>query len=211
MRGWIALGFIVMGAAACSHRVESAPPLPPPPAPLPPAPEDVPDAPPPGADGAASTPIGPGAAPTSAPQSTAGAQVASKDGPLPPLPSQAPLYTQTPDGPVLTADQTPPPATQWVHSYPEGQWVYTADYGWIWVPSNVSTSEVEGVPYVYLWTRSYGWTWYVSPWGPGPYRYGVWVRHPWHPVGWHGGWVAHPRVVVRIGGHPHPVGHAHRR
>ena len=41
---------------------------------------------------------------------------------------------------------------------------------------------------------------YVSPWGWGPYSYGAWVRHPWHPVGWRGGWVAHPQIVVRLHG-----------
>jgi hypothetical protein len=59
----------------------------------------------------------------------------------------------------------------------------------------------EGVPYSYLYTPAYGWTWYVSPWGWGPYHYGAWVVHPWHPVGWRGGWVAHPNVFVRLGGH----------
>jgi hypothetical protein len=58
---------------------------------------------------------------------------------------------------------------------------------------------MEGVPYAYLYTPAYGWTWYVSPWGWGPYRYGFWVRHPWHPVGLHGYWVARPRVVVHLG------------
>ena len=86
-----------------------------------------------------------------------------------------------------------------MYSYPTGQWVYTAGRGWVWIPSGASTADMEGVPYVYLYTPSYGWTWYVSPWGPGPYRYGVWIRHPWHPVGWHGRWVAHPGVVVRLG------------
>jgi hypothetical protein len=60
---------------------------------------------------------------------------------------------------------------------------------------------MEGVPYTYLYTPVYGWTWYVSPWGLGPYHYGVWVRHPWHPVGWRYGWAARPHVVVRLGGH----------
>jgi len=97
--------------------------------------------------------------------------------------------------------EAPPPQSQWVYSYPTGQWVYTADYGWMWVPANTATQDAEGVPYTYLYTPAYGWTWYVSPWGIGPYYYGGWVRHPWHPVGWRGGWVAQPRVFVRLGGH----------
>ncbi|HXX66622.1 MAG TPA: hypothetical protein VEK07_05555 [Polyangiaceae bacterium] len=30
----------------------------------------------------------------------------------------------------------------------------------------------------------------------GPPRYGAWVAHPCHPIGWRGGWVAHPRLAV---------------
>jgi hypothetical protein len=70
----------------------------------------------------------------------------------------------------------------------------------MWVPNGATTTDDEGVPYVYLYTPAYGWTWYVSPWGPGVYRYGLWVHHPWHPVGWHGYWVAHPRVVGHFRG-----------
>jgi hypothetical protein len=58
---------------------------------------------------------------------------------------------------------------------------------------------MEGTPYTYLYTPAYGWTWYVSPWGIGPYHYGIWVHHPWHPVGMHGYWVAHPHATVRLG------------
>jgi hypothetical protein len=95
--------------------------------------------------------------------------------------------------------EVPPPQAHWVYSYPTGQWVFTSTYGWIWVPAGTATEAVDGTPYVYLYTPSYGWTWYVSPWGWGPYRYGVWVRHPWLPRGRY--WVARPHVVVRIGGH----------
>jgi hypothetical protein len=91
-----------------------------------------------------------------------------------------------------------------VYSYPNGQWVYLADRGWVWVPTGASTVDTDGVPYVYLYTPSHGWTWYVSPWGWGPYHYGPWYRHPWHPVGGHGYWVARPHVVVHLG-------HGHRR
>jgi hypothetical protein len=73
----------------------------------------------------------------------------------------------------------------------------------MWVPNQAGNVVVEGVPYAYLYTPSYGWTWYVSPWGFGPYYYGVWVRHPWRPVGWRYGWVARPGVAVHIGGYYH--------
>jgi hypothetical protein len=93
-----------------------------------------------------------------------------------------------------------PPEQQWVYSYPSGQWVYTGDYGWVWVPAGSETTAMDGVPYTYLYTPGYGWTWYVSPWGWGPYHYGVWVRHPWRPAGWGARvWVAHPGISVRLG------------
>jgi hypothetical protein len=96
-------------------------------------------------------------------------------------------------------EEAPNPDTRWVHTYPTGQWVYTTDYSWVWVPEASSTTVVEGVPYVHLYTRAHGWNWYVSPWGVGAYHYGQWVTHPWRPSGWQGGdWVAQPQVVTRI-------------
>jgi hypothetical protein len=100
-----------------------------------------------------------------------------------------------------------PPVAQWTATYPTGQWVYADGYGWMWIPNEAGSVVVDQIPYVYLYTPLYGWTWYISPWGFGPYRYGVWVHHPWHPVGWRGGWVAHPHVIVHIGGGYHGYGH----
>jgi hypothetical protein len=146
-----------------------------------------------------------------------GAQVASaqpQPAPQPqPVPTQAQTQNNAPPPPPAPAPQTtpappppgqvaPPPA-QWVVSAANGRWVYTTDYGWIWVPAGASARISDGVPYAYLYTPTYGWTWYVSPWGPGRYHFGGWVRHAWHPAGWHGAWVATPRVFVRLGGNPH--------
>ncbi len=111
---------------------------------------------------------------------------------------------QQPQQPQVVYQQpqeAPPPAAQWVYSYPTGQWVFTTEYGWIWVPAGATSAAEEGVPYSYLYTPTYGWNWYISPWGAGAYHYGVWVRRPWHPVGWRGGWVAGPHVFVHLGGH----------
>jgi hypothetical protein len=77
----------------------------------------------------------------------------------------------------------------------------------MWVPNEAGRVVVEEVPYVYLYTPMYGWTWYVTPWGFGPYYYGAWVHRPWRPVGWRGGWVARPHVIVRIGGGYRGYGH----
>ncbi|MEO6598897.1 MAG: hypothetical protein ABIQ16_03430 [Polyangiaceae bacterium] len=105
-----------------------------------------------------------------------------------------------PSGPPPMAPEAPPSSSSWTQEYPTGRWVFANGYGWMWVPANAATADNDGVPYAYMYTPTYGWTWYISPWGPGPYRYGGWVRRPYHPVGWRGGWAAHPRVVVRLGG-----------
>jgi hypothetical protein len=98
----------------------------------------------------------------------------------PPRPQPDP---QVQYAPVATTAPSPaieeplPPEDQWVYSSPQGRWVYTMGSGWIWVPADAVTSTVAGVPYAYLYERTRGWNWYVSPWGAGPYHYGVWVRH----------------------------------
>src|SRR5580692_2661433 len=148
---------------------------PPPPPPPPPAPSAEP------------TPL-PGPPPTGSPQPPAGTQPPPTPPPPPPASAQGP--TAPPPG-----DQSP-----LVQTYPTGQWVYLSGQGWVWVPNGSTSSELDGVPYAYLYTPAYGWTWYVSPWGWGPYAYGPWFRHPWHPVGLHGYWVAHPHVGGRLGG-----------
>lgn len=183
---------------ACGGASEDyqAPQLPAPPEPPPPPTAEPAPLPEPYSEGATSgQPPAPPPAPAASP---------------PPTPPPPPAATQA------SAQPSPPPAApdtngQLVYSYPTGQWVYTAGPGWVWVPSGAATVDEEGVPYVYLYTPAYGWTWYVSPWGPGPYHYGVWIRHPWHPPGWHGYWVAHPHVVVRLGGRGYSRGGYHRR
>jgi hypothetical protein len=112
------------------------------------------------------------------------------------LAQRAPL---APEVVVRPYEVAPNPDTRWVHSYSNGQWVYTTDYGWLWVPAGASTTLVEGVPYAHLYTRAHGWNWYVAPWGFGAYHYGQWVMHPWRPNGWRdSNWVAQPGVVARI-------------
>jgi hypothetical protein len=164
----------------------------------PPAP---PSAAPPDAEVAPST--GVSSAPPAPPANVAAA-------PAPSAPPSSPPNAPPPS--AAPAQDAPPNSAQWAYEYPTGRWVYANGYGWMWVPASAATVDSDGVPYTYLYTPTYGWTWYVSPWGPGPYRYGVWVRRPWHPVGWHGAWVAHPGVVVRLGGPSrHYYGHGRGR
>ena len=140
-------------------------------------------------------PPAPAAEPAPLPEPyTAEASSAAAPPSAPPPPSGA-----APPAPPSSPPQSAAPSDQLVYSYPTGQWVYLSGQGWVWVPAGSETTEMEVVPYTYLYTPAYGWTWYVSPWGWGPYHYGVWARHPWHPVGMHGYWVARPRSVVRLG------------
>jgi hypothetical protein len=169
---------------------------------------DAPPPPPPSAAPTDAQAPSPSAAPSGPPSAPPG-NVAAAPGSPPPPPSAPSDPSVTPAAP---AQEAPPNAAQWAYEYPTGRWVYANGYGWMWVPTNADSVDSDGVPYTYLYTPTYGWTWYISPWGPGPYRYGLWVRHPWHPVGWHGAWVAHPRVVVRLGGPGrHYYGHRGRR
>lgn len=126
--------------------------------------------------------------------------------PTDPSPAQqAPPVAEQAPAPGQPAQPAPPP--QQVAA--QGQWVWSEEYGWIWVPAGASTYAVGGEPYVYIYTPVYGWTWYASPWGWGPYYYGVWAHRPWGwryaPHVWYGrGWVA-PRFGAyyhgRVGGH----------
>jgi hypothetical protein len=184
-------------AGACGGANDEGPPPPPPPSPaLQSGQTAAPPPPPPGA-------------PTAQAQASAEAPPAPPPPPAaPPTGEQAPAQpAQSPPPADAQAQATPtappPPQSQWVYSYPTGQWVYTTSYGWVWVPAGAAAQPIEGVPYSYLYTPAYGWTWYISPWGWGGYHYGPWVRHAWAPVGWRGGWVAHPHVFVRLGGHGH--------
>ncbi len=110
-----------------------------------------------------------------------------------------------PEKPAPPADQSgvmtqqPPSAT--------GQWVYTAQYGWVWMPYGNAYTYVPpngGAPDMYLYYPDVGWTWVVAPWiwgwGPMPYYglygtagfgwygygYGRWYGYAGPYAGWYG-------------------------
>ena len=91
--------------------------------------------------------------------------------------AQTPVAPAAPPPPPSALSPQPPAALE--PTGERGQWVKTDDSGWIGVPEDSTTYEVDGVPYAYLYTPLYGWTWYASPWGTGPYVYGAWVHRPW--------------------------------
>jgi len=55
-----------------------------------------------------------------------------------------------------------------------GQWVFTAQYGWLYMPygNRYVLSHAAG-PYAYVYYPSHGWHWVAAPWivGSGPYPY----------------------------------------
>jgi hypothetical protein len=107
----------------------------------------------------------------------------------------------TPDGaapayapPAPPAEPQPAPQAQPQQAAPPGQWVYTAQYGWIWMPYADAYTSVpasgSGEPYAYVYYPAYAtWTWVAAPWiwGFGPWPvFGVWgpARFGWYGHGW---------------------------
>jgi len=131
---------------------------------------------------------------------------------MPPPPSRA-EPAQGPPPPVAAPSQTPPPppgaqsvAPPGVAPQPTagltGQWVYTNQYGWLWMPHGQQytyiPADAQVYPDQYVYYPAYGWRWIVAPWiygyGPAPYwglwgpRYFAWYAHPWFRVGGYWGW-----------------------
>lgn len=116
---------------------------------------------------------------TSAPVATAQPIAPAPSAP-PPMPPSAP-----PSPPVAQQNQAQPA--------PTGQWVYTSQYGWAWMPYGnqylYTPADPDNYPYQYVYVNG-TWAWVSAPWvwgvgvapwfGPwGPWRYG-WYRGPGH-------------------------------
>lgn len=112
----------------------------------------------------------------------------------------------------------PPPATEDLPPVPQeqgavpqqqpaatGEWIFTAQYGWIWMPYGggyISSATIAGyAPYAYVYHPLNGWLWLTAPW---VYGWGViphfGARGPsafaWYDPGRHGG---HDSGHVRSG------------
>jgi hypothetical protein len=76
---------------------------------------------------------------------------------------------------------------------PDGQWVQTQQYGWVWMPYSDAYAYLPpggvGEPLEYVFYPSVGWAWVSAPWmwgyGPapafgrrGPDRF-AWYEHGW--------------------------------
>jgi len=103
------------------------------------------------------------------------------------------------------APPTNPPPVQAQQQAATGQWVYTQQYGWVWMPYGdqyiYSPENATGTvyPYEYVYAPAYGWEWVTAPWiwGWGPELY-FGVRGPGH-FRWYHGW-GHGRVFAGHGG-----------
>jgi hypothetical protein len=114
----------------------------------------------------------------------------------------APQYETPPAPPPQAEAPAGPPPAQAQAAPPAGQWIYTQQYGWIWMPYSdsytYSPANGYGEPYAYVYYPAYSsWTWVAAPWvwgfGPwpffgvfGPARFG-WYGHGWwrYPQRWH--------------------------
>jgi hypothetical protein len=110
--------------------------------------------------------------------------------------------TQPPPAPATPSLEAPAPA---------GQWVYTEQYGWIWMPYDAAYTRApsDGEPYMFVYGPELGWTWVAAPWvwgwGPIPY-FGVYggVRFSWWGHGWGPGWRVHRPFAFRHR-YPYPL------
>jgi hypothetical protein len=136
------------------------------------------------------TPPAPDAVPQ--PETSPGDQAVPPSSP----PAQPPPAPESATPPPPPAQQAQPRAAA-----PAGQWVYTQQYGWVWMPYGdaytYAPSDGYGQPYQYVYYPTFGWTWVVAPWvwgwGPWPYfgfygpGYFAWYRWGWwrYPYWYH--------------------------
>jgi hypothetical protein len=89
----------------------------------------------------------------------------------------------------------PPQPAAPAPAQPPGQWVYTHQYGWLWIPHAQQYTYVvpsAALAYEYVYYPTFGWRWVVAPWvlgfgvapywgalGPSPF---IWYTRPWFRV-----------------------------
>jgi hypothetical protein len=150
------------------------------------------------AQAASAPPVENGPSAQPAPATDAASIAIAPSAPPSTAPPGLPPAASIPEPPPQVAD---PPAAAEV-APPAGQWTYTSQYGWLWLPYDQSYTYVyagSDVSYEYAYYPAYGWRWVASPWvfglGPAPYwgargRVGfAWYAHPWFHsgVGYRGG------------------------
>ena len=121
----------------------------------------------------------------------------STSAPIPPTPQPTdnPQPTLVPQPPAPPQQTAPTPGL--TAEVPQGQWVFTQQYGWVYAPYAQAYTYVPqdaATAQMYVWRSGIGWAWLLSPWvfsaGPRPYwgnygpRYYAWHARPWfrpHP------------------------------
>jgi len=89
---------------------------------------------------------------------------------------------------------------------PAGQWVYTSQYGWVWMPHGHAYTNVPAsgsAPNMYVYYPAVGWSWVVAPWvwgwGAMPwFGYAGWGGYPWYGYGY-GRWYGYARPYAYAG------------
>jgi outer membrane lipoprotein SlyB len=142
--------------------------------------------------------------------------------PPPPGPSGEPLVRPSTPEPGAPPPPPAPEANAPPPTVPPGQWVDTAQYGWVWMPYGQEytfTPDYEaGDPYMYVYAPRLGWSWVDAPWlwGWGPLPWfggGGSVNFAWYGHGWGRDWSGGHRSAHyrrRYEARPHPDDH-HRR
>ena len=98
---------------------------------------------------------------------------------VPPVPPDTPPPADPPPPPPATRPAPPPTPPQpppQQKAADTGQWVHTAQYGWVWMPYGDTYTHVPpdgSTPSMYVYYPEAGWCWVVAPWlwgwGPMPY------------------------------------------
>lgn len=131
-------------------------------------------------------------------------------------PNQSQPAPQTQPAPTAQPAPAPPQPTSYPPAgLPAGQWLYTSQYGWIWMPYGTQYTyeppQAEAGPYAYVYGPSLGWTWVAAPWvwgwGAAPY-FGVYggVHYPWYGravYGWQHPGYGHAYYGHAYDGHPY--------
>ncbi|HEY1334205.1 MAG TPA: hypothetical protein VGF31_08110, partial [Myxococcaceae bacterium] len=111
-----------------------------------------------------------------------------------------------------------------------GQWVYTTQYGWVWMPYGSAYTYLPSSAYpdMYVYAPAFGWRWVVAPWvwgvGPRPYfgvygfnrfvwygrGFGRWYGYRGGPVWANRGWYGSPAHRVYPGAVVRPAPYASR-
>ena len=143
-----------------------------------------------------------------------GAEPDAQPPPPPSIPPEPPQASPDDQVGILQGDSAPAYAQPQAAPAPAGQWVFTAQYGWVFMP--YGQQYVDAGAYQYVFSVRVGWSWVSAPWlwgsGASPWfgRLGpshfVWYRRPYRSgYVWGGYRGSSVRVVHDRGGYSRGV------